>query len=115
MLPTLIVMLILAIVALQLFASAGYSYHLRDDGLHLRAGGLFTKKIIRYEQVEEARRATIGDFLLAQHYGLTVRNAILLRLNTGLWRLAVITPPDPETFLRELRDRISSCRRLSSK
>ena len=98
--------LALAVIALQLLGSAGFSYDLQPDGLHLRAGGVFPKRIVPYDFIVEARRATFPEFLIARRYGFTSRNAVLLRLNTGPWRMLVVTPSDPDTFLRDLRARL---------
>jgi hypothetical protein len=84
----------------------GYAYRLRPTGIHIWHFGILPGRFIPYDAIVEARRASVAESLIGLRYGLLLRRGVRLELDRGWWRVVVVTPRDPEGFLRELHARV---------
>ena len=92
-----------ALVAIALYGVATLRFHLSEDALEILVLGV-PFRTIPYADIQTAHR---GGSLLSEHWAsFRLRDRITLRLRRGNRRAIVITPPDPDAFLFELRSRL---------
>ncbi len=92
-----------AIGATTLYGIATLKFRLGDQALEIIALGV-PFRTIPYGDIQSADR---GGSLFCEHWAsFRLRNRITLRLGQGKRRAIVITPPDPEMFLQDLRSRL---------
>lgn len=100
------------LLAITIYGVATLQFRLGDEGLEILALGV-PFRTIAYADIESAER---GGSLLNEHW-VTFRLAsrMTLRLRRGKRRAVVITPPDPDMFLRDLQTRLQAapCRETS--
>lgn len=86
-----------------LYGVATLKFRLGEEALEILALGV-PFRTIRYEDIQSADR---GGSLFREHWvSFRLGNRITLRLRRGKQRAIVVTPPDPEAFLLELRSRL---------
>ena len=92
-----------ALGAIALYGIATLRFRLSEDALEILVLGV-QFRTIRYADIQTAHR---GGSLLHEHWAsFRLRNRITLRLRRGRRRTIVITPPEPDAFLLELRSRL---------
>ncbi len=96
-----------AFAAITLYGVATLQFRLGEETLEILALGV-PFRTIPYADIQSADR---GGSLLHEHW-VTFRlaNRVTLHLRQGRRRAVVITPPDPETFLRDLQPRLRDLR-----
>ena len=101
------VLLIVLQFAIERSGIQGYSYRFQPGGLHIWHLGILPGRFIPYDNIVEARRASVPEVLMSMpRYGLLIQRGVRLQLERGWWRAVIVTPRDPESFLRELNSRI---------
>jgi hypothetical protein len=93
-------------IAIERSGIQGYSYRFRPRGLQIWHLGILPGRVIAYESIVEARRASVAEALIGLRYGLLLKRGVRLQLDRGWWRVVIVTPRDPESFLRDLTSRI---------
>lgn len=92
-----------ALGAIILYGVVTLRFRLSEDALEILALGV-PFRTIPYADIQSAHR---GGSLLHEHWAsFRLRNRITLRLRRGKRRTILITPPDPDAFLLELRSRL---------
>ena len=88
---------------ITLYGFATLQFRLGDERLEILALGV-PFRTIPYADIQSADR---GGSLLHEHW-VTFRlaNRVTLHLRQGRRRTIVMTPPDPEVFLRDLQSRL---------
>ena len=96
-----------ALAAITIYGVATLEFRLGDEALEILALGVPFRRIL-YADIQSGRR---GGSLLTEHW-VTFRlaNRITLSLRRGRRHAIVITPPDPEAFLRDLQVRLHIAR-----
>lgn len=85
------------------YGVATLKFHLGEEALEILALGV-AFRTIPYQEIESAYP---GGSLLNEHWAtFRLANRITLHLRRGRRRDIVITPPDPEGFLRRLRSHL---------
>lgn len=93
----------MAVGAITVYAIATLTFRLGDQALEVVALGV-PFRTIPYADIESADR---GGLLFREHWvSFRLRSRITLRLRQGKRRSIVITPPDPDAFLLDLRSRL---------
>jgi hypothetical protein len=93
----------MAVGAITVYAIATMTFRLGDRALEVVALGV-PFRTIPYADIESADR---GGSLFREHWtSFRLRSRITLRLRRGKHRTIVITPPDPDAFLLDLRSRL---------
>ena len=91
--------------AITVYGIATLTFRLGDQALEVVALGV-PFRTIPYADIESADR---GGLLLREHWvSFRLKNRITLRLRRGNRRTIVITPPDPDAFLLDLRSRLQA-------
>lgn len=89
--------------AITVYGIATLTFRLGDHALEIVALGVPFRSI-PYADIESVHR---GGSLLREHWAsFRLRNRITLRLRRGRRRTIVITPPDRDAFLFDLRSRL---------
>lgn len=92
-----------ALGVIILYGVVTLRFRLSEEALEVLALGVPFRRI-RYADIQSAHR---GGSLLHEHWvSFRLRNRITLRLRRGKRRTLIITPPDPDAFLLELRSRL---------
>ncbi len=93
------------LLGIAVYGIATLRFRLGDEALEILALGV-PFRTVPYADIESAER---GGSLLNEHW-VTFRLAsrVTLHLRRGRRRAVVITPPDPELFLRDLRPRLQA-------
>ena len=99
------------LLAIAVYGIATLQFRLGDEALEILALGV-PFRTIAYADIESAER---GGSLLNEHW-VTFRLArrMTLRLRRGKRRAVVITPPDPDMFLRDLQTRLQAARSVET-
>lgn len=93
----------MAVGAITGYGIATLTFRLGDQTLEVVALGV-PFRTIPYADIESAHR---GGSLFREHWAsFRLKNRITLRLRRGNRRTIVITPPDPDAFLPDLRSRL---------
>ncbi|MGD0267088.1 MAG: hypothetical protein ABSD47_19385 [Candidatus Methylomirabilota bacterium] len=93
----------MAVGAITVYGIATLTFRLGDQALEVVALGV-PFRTIPYADIESADR---GGSLIREHWvSFRLRSRITLRLRQGKRRSIVITPPDPDAFLLDLRSRL---------
>ena len=89
--------------AITVYAVATLRYRFREDALEILALGV-PFRAVRYEDIQSAQR---GGTLANEHW-VTFRlaNRVTIQLRRGARSAIVISPRDPEAFIRELQSRL---------
>lgn len=96
-----------AMAAITVYGMATLQFRLGDQALEIVALGV-PFRTIAYADIQSADR---GGPLFCQHWvSFRVGSRITLRLRRGKRRTIVITPPDPDAFLRALHSRLEAAR-----
>jgi len=90
----------------------GCSYRLGPKGLWIWHFGLIPGRFIPYDSILEVRPATIYEAVLGQTHGMLLRRGVRLELNSGFWRVVVVTPTIPRDFIAEIRAHVPGRVRL---
>jgi hypothetical protein len=91
--------------AITVYGIATLKFRLGDQALEIVALGV-PFRTIPYADIEAADR---GGSLFREHWvSFRLKNRITLRLRRGNRRTIVITPPDPDAFLLDLRSRLQA-------
>ena len=95
----------MAIGAITVYGIATLTFRLGEERLEILALGV-PFRTIQYADIQSADR---GGSLLHEHW-VTFRlaNRVTLRLRRGKRRAVVITPPDPDMFLRDLQTHLQT-------
>ena len=94
-----------ALGAITLYGMATLTFRLGDHTLEIVALGV-PFRTIQYAEIQSAER---GGSLFREHWvSFRLNNRITLHLRRGKRRSIVITPPDPDAFLLDLRSRLSA-------
>ena len=92
-----------ALGAITVYGVATLKFRLGAEALEILALGV-PFRTIRYEDIRSADR---GGSLFNEHWvSFRLGNRVTLHLRRGKRRAIVITPPDPEAFLQNLRRRL---------
>lgn len=89
--------------AITVYGIATLRFRLGEEALEIRALGV-SFRTIPYADIQSADRG--GSFLCEHWASFRLGNRITLRLRRGRRRAVVITPPDPDAFLLDLRSRL---------
>jgi hypothetical protein len=94
-----------ALAAFAFYGVATLKYRLGDQALEILALGV-PFRTIPYAEIHSVH---LGGSLLNEHWvTFQLANRVTLSLRGGQRRTIVITPADPEAFLRDLRSRLQA-------
>lgn len=93
-----------AFAAIVAYGIATMQYRLAEEGLEIVVLGV-SFRTIPYPGIEAVE---LGGSLLHEHWvTFRLNRLVTLRLRHGKRRIVVISPSDPQAFLRELRSRLN--------
>ena len=92
-----------AVGVITLYGMATLRFHLGEQAMEIIVLGV-AFRTIPYADIESADR---GGSLFREHWlSFRLKNRVTLHLRRGKGRRIVITPPDPDVFLLDLRSRL---------
>jgi hypothetical protein len=111
-----VVVLASSLALVQLIAPFVISYHLADEGFEVRVLRILRVIRIPYASVTEVRKVSFSETLFPRSAGmfaaaragnrLFARHGVAIGRTFGLRKTVIISPSNPDDFVRQLQDRV---------